>query len=438
MIEAVENHMPEVIVIDEIGTEAEALAARTIAERGVQLIATAHGNTVDNLMANPTLSDLIGGISSVTISDEEARRRKTRKTILERKSPPTFDVLVEIQNREHMVVHYDLGHVVDAMLRGTPVEPEIRQRGDQGKIFTRKTDVPVFRQSFLHAAPNAAPGGAFQGIRIFTYGVSRKHTQRAISDLRAPAYLVSDMESADMVLTLKSQEKKKPLRLREVQKNGMPVHVIKSNTITQIENFLRSIFPESAAGKNPVAPKTFPDESAAEKEAAKAVIAVHKTGAPFELSPQNARFRRLQHEFINRQGLATESRGGAPTAGWWHTPCNFSLNALNHCNGIPLRIRGHNKTAHFRVFQFFYPACILFSRIEFRVIDSGDADALSGFIFVFIKRTGTDHLHFKDIPAQNIGYNTTKAVLHMLLPKKVCRACKRPLVWYRRKTDFGL
>ncbi len=311
MIEAVENHMPEVIVIDEIGTEAEALAARTIAERGVQLIATAHGNTVDNLMANPTLSDLVGGISSVTISDEEARRRKTRKTILERKSPPTFDVLVEIQNRDHMVVHYDLGHVVDAMLRGIPVEPEIRQRGDQGQIFTRKTDVPVFRQTFLHTAPNAAPG-AYQAIRIFTYGVSRKHTQRAISDLRAPAYLVSDMESADMVLTLKSQEKKKPLRLREVQKNGMPVHVIKSNTITQIENFLRNIFPESAAGKNPVHPKTFPDESAAEKEAEKAVIAVHKTGAPFELSPQNARFRRLQHEFINRQGLATESRGRSP------------------------------------------------------------------------------------------------------------------------------
>src|SRR6202030_839105 len=98
MIEAVENHMPEVIVIDEIGTELEAQAARTIAERGVQLVGTAHGNNLDNLMLNPTLSDLIGGIQSVTLSDEEARRRGTQKSILERKAPPTFDVLVEIQS----------------------------------------------------------------------------------------------------------------------------------------------------------------------------------------------------------------------------------------------------------------------------------------------------------------------------------------------------
>lgn len=315
MIEAVENHMPEVIVIDEIGTEAEAFAARTIAERGVQLIATAHGNTVDNLMANPTLSDLVGGISSVTISDEEARRRRTRKTILERKAPPTFDVLVEIQDRDHMVVHYDLGCVVDAILCGNPVTPELRQRNDQGRIITKKTDVPVFRQSFIHTKPGDTIS-ADRTIRIFTYGVSRKHMERSISNLRVPASMVSDMESADIVLTLKSQEKKKPLRLREVQKNGMPVHVIKSNTITQIENFLRGIFPasapESVINANTVGRKSRPDESDAEKEAEQAVIEVYKTGAPFELSPQNARFRRLQHEFINQQGLETESRGQPP------------------------------------------------------------------------------------------------------------------------------
>ena len=105
MIEAVENHMPQVIVIDEIGTELEAQAARTIAERGVQLIGTAHGNTLDNLMLNPTLSDLIGGIQSVTLGDEEARRRRTQKSVLERKAPPTFDVVIEIQDRERVLVH---------------------------------------------------------------------------------------------------------------------------------------------------------------------------------------------------------------------------------------------------------------------------------------------------------------------------------------------
>ena len=136
MIEAVENHMPEVIVIDEIGTELEAQAARTIAERGVQLIGTAHGNTLDNLMLNPTLSDLIGGIQSVTLGDEEARRRRTQKSVLERKAPPTFDVIVEIQDRERVMVHADVAETVDAMLRGDPVAPgdALARRGGRSPL----------------------------------------------------------------------------------------------------------------------------------------------------------------------------------------------------------------------------------------------------------------------------------------------------------------
>src|SRR3954464_1352958 len=134
MIEAVENHMPEVIVIDEIGTELEASAARTIAERGVQLIGTAHGNNLDNLMLNPTLSDLIGGIQSVTLGDEEARRRRTQKSVLERKAPPTFDVVVEIQSRDRVTVHADVADTVDAMLRGDPIAPEERFRDDSGSV----------------------------------------------------------------------------------------------------------------------------------------------------------------------------------------------------------------------------------------------------------------------------------------------------------------
>src|SRR5215212_7139855 len=125
MIEAVENHMPQVIVIDEIGTSPEALAARTIAERGVQLIATAHGNTLENLLQNPTLSDLVGGIQAVTLSDEEARRRGTQKTVLERRAPPTFDTLVEIRTREQFSVYHDTASVVDTFLRGRSIRPEI-------------------------------------------------------------------------------------------------------------------------------------------------------------------------------------------------------------------------------------------------------------------------------------------------------------------------
>src|SRR6266404_4409102 len=128
MIEAVENHMPEVVVVDEIGTHAEALAARTIAERGVQLIATAHGTTLENLLANPTLADLVGGVEAVTLGDEEARRRRTQKTVLERRASPTFDVLIEIQGHRRFAVRDNVAEAVDGLLAGRPEAPEIRER----------------------------------------------------------------------------------------------------------------------------------------------------------------------------------------------------------------------------------------------------------------------------------------------------------------------
>src|SRR2546421_9465627 len=146
MIEAVENHMPEVIVIDEIGTELEAAAARTIAERGVQLIGTAHGNTLENLMMNPTLSDLIGGIQSVTLGDEEARRRGTQKSILERKSPPTFDVIIEIMEMDKLAIHLDVEKTVDRLLRGTAPRPEIRVRTEEGEIEVMQSPPPKIRE----------------------------------------------------------------------------------------------------------------------------------------------------------------------------------------------------------------------------------------------------------------------------------------------------
>src|SRR5512140_3316030 len=153
MIEAVENHNPEVIVIDEIGRELEAQAARTIAERGVQLIGTAHGKTLENLLLNPTLSDLVGGIEAVTLSDEEARRRGTQKTVLERRSPPTFDVLIEIQERDRLSVHADVAAAVDTLVRGSPPQPEIRYRDQSGEIHIQKP------------APQAPAQTLSQGLR---------------------------------------------------------------------------------------------------------------------------------------------------------------------------------------------------------------------------------------------------------------------------------
>ncbi|MFP4225484.1 MAG: R3H domain-containing nucleic acid-binding protein [Desulfobacterales bacterium] len=301
MIEAVENHMPEVIVIDEIGTEAEALAARTIAERGVQLIATAHGRSLENLLQNPTLADLLGGVQSVTLSDEEARRRRTQKSILERKAPPTFNVLVEILDRDRLAVNYSLANVVDALLKGTPASPELRIRHDDGRVETRAGEGPA-EPTEMGKVPDYAPSKE-RPLRIFTYGVSRKRLEQAIQKFRVPVHLVADLERADMVLTLKSQEKRKPQQLLEIQKKGVPLHVIKSNTVTQIEKFMQSVFGENNGDAEPG------EKPQALFEAEEAVSRVFEKGLPIELTPRSPYVRRLQHEMIVRYGLITESRG---------------------------------------------------------------------------------------------------------------------------------
>ena len=161
MIEAVENHMPEVVVIDEMGTEREATAARTIAERGVQLIATAHGNTLDNLIMNPTLSDLVGGVQTVTLGDQEASYRGTQKTVLERKARPTFDVVVEIQSWERLAVHDNVAQVVDQWLRGFSIAPEVRWLDEEGQVHRERE---ALRRSDGGPAPLGSPARQLQEL----------------------------------------------------------------------------------------------------------------------------------------------------------------------------------------------------------------------------------------------------------------------------------
>ncbi len=306
MIEAVENHMPQVIVIDEIGTEAEALAARTIAERGVQLIATAHGNTLDNLLQNPTLCDLIGGIQAVTLSDEEARRRGTQKTVLERKAPPTFDVVIEIQEKDRLAVNHDVATVVDRYLRGAPPRPEIRVRTQEGEVQIEAPPMKV--ETWAAQGPMAPPAAedlarpGRKAVRIYPYAVSRNRIERAIRDLRVPAYVAETLEDADVVLTLKSQERRQPRKLREAVARGKALHVLKSNTINQIQGFLRGIFDVEDAD----------EQELALREVEEAISEVLSSTQPVELSPQNSYVRRLQHQLIQRYGLASESRGEDP------------------------------------------------------------------------------------------------------------------------------
>ncbi len=455
MIEAVENHMPEVIVIDEIGTELEALAARTIAERGVQLIGTAHGNNLDNLMLNPTLSDLIGGIQTVTLGDDEARRRRTQKSVLERKAPPTFDVVVEIQDRDRVAVHADVAETIDAMLRGDALAPEMRWRdeggvhrsqarprpgprdrmpgerfgglvgsglggfaggpgfpgrgatdvdlsgrsggaprgrgrgrgqrdtagwpGDTTRGRTGAAPTPAFRagaiadrgpmergsaepdqrardarelerQAEWRASANRAltelradeidagdlTGGALdpapsgvdveappatreeeaslirlsdrnggvvqlQPMNVLGHGISRKRLEQAVRDLQLPVVVVREPDEADVVITLRSSYKQKSPLIREAEARGIPIYVLKSNTIAQMQTILTSLY---VLDSDP--------QDVAMRELEEAIGLVRTESRPVELSPQNAYLRKLQHRAAEAANVVSRSRGREP------------------------------------------------------------------------------------------------------------------------------
>ena len=308
MIEGVENHMPEVIVIDEIGRQLEAEAARTIAERGVQLIGTAHGNSLDNLMMNPTLSDLIGGIQSVTLSDEEARRRGTQKSILERKAPPTFDVLVEIQERHRLAVHHDIAYAVDGLLRRRTLEPEIRTRDAGGQVKIEKpatVRVGALRESTRGRAPEPARGEdkPSRVLRLFPYGLSQDRLEQAAKGLSLPIQVVNDLHSADAVLTLKNYYRKRPPMITDAERRGVPVYVLRSNTLAQMEGVLEDLYGIDGAA----------DPTQAALDEMQAAIAQIRSGAhSVELSPQTAYIRRQQHEVARQANLFSRSLGKEP------------------------------------------------------------------------------------------------------------------------------
>jgi stage III sporulation protein SpoIIIAA len=308
MIEAVENHMPEVVVIDEIGTAQEALAARTIAERGVQLIATVHGNTLENLMLNPTLSDLVGGIQPVTLSDEEARRRGTQKTVLERKTPPTFDVLIEIQQRDRLAIYHDVADAVDDMLRGYTPATEVRERAEGGQVrVTRQQEEasPAYARSRERNSKvnERRAARSNKTLRIFPYSLNRERLARAIEEMNVRAVIVADLKEADLLLTSKGHARRPSQKLREAQTLGIEVRAIRSNTSGQMKNFLREHFHDHSASS---------DKEEAMQEVEQGVNEVVETHRPVELSPQPNHIRRLQHTYVERSGLRSESKGREP------------------------------------------------------------------------------------------------------------------------------
>ena len=337
MIEAVENHMPEVIIIDEIGTELEANAARTIAERGVQLVATAHGNTLENLVQNPTLSDLIGGIQAVTLGDIEARRRRTQKTVLERKAPPTFDVLVEIQGRNTVLIALDVGETVDKVLRGFRVSLESRWVDPDGEVrraqFERSPSIlvqgtmgarsrydyrptEVVREQVVPPLISAeqAVGDADDdqerngSVSVLPYGVNKGKLQQAVQAVDAPIRLVDDLEDAELVLTTKSFYRRRTNALRQAEEQGRPVYVLRKNTTTQIHQFFRAITRNDGAHR-----QNQTRIAGAIEEAEQAAEFIKQGERQAELNPQSSYVRHLQHQIAESHGLSSSSSGREPT-----------------------------------------------------------------------------------------------------------------------------
>lgn len=357
MIEAVENHNPQVIVIDEIGRQQEAEAARTIAERGVQLIGTAHGQTIENLMVNPTLNDLIGGIESVTLSDEEARRRGTQKTVLERRAPPTFDVLIEIRDRHRLLVHHDVSEAVDALLRNRMPVAELRYWDEEGRMRSERVrlsqedgrereaqmsdhrdrrsrrngysardayeDLPVLRTDRAGESVIVRPGepegredkatptealetqpGEAKAMRLYAFGVSKHRLKQAARQLGVPAVFVDSLDDADVLITAKSYYRQRPRTIVEAEQDNVPIYVLRSNSVSQMESCLADLFGLTDG-------EHIPYESAIEEteEAIRRVLAGERA---VDLSPQNAFVRRQQHQLARASNLVSHSYGKEP------------------------------------------------------------------------------------------------------------------------------
>ena len=338
MIEAVENHNPEVIIIDEIGRELEAKAARTIAERGVQLIGTAHGNTLENLLLNPTLSDLIGGIESVTLSDDEARRRGTQKVVLERRTAPTFDIMIEIQARDRLVVHTDVASAVDAMLRNRPLPAELRERDEAGAIHASE----YLPESDPRAAPARGSARQFGGggpamnahlvrgnrdngktrnemkddvgqfdgrnlrpIGVYAYGVARNRLEQAARRLSVPLRLTDDFGDAEAIVTLKTHYRRRPRLISDGEKRGLSIYVLRANTVTQMENFLVDLFRLNGRKDADV----FGDALA---EAELAIRRIRSGEDYIDLKPQASQVRKRQHQLARQAHLQSASAGDEP------------------------------------------------------------------------------------------------------------------------------
>jgi stage III sporulation protein SpoIIIAA len=364
MIEGVENHMPEVIVIDEMSTELEALAARTIAERGVQLVATAHGNTLANVVSNPTLADLVGGMQTVTLGDIEARRRRTQKTVLERKHDPTFDIVVEIRERNSVAIHPEVGTAVDRMLRGISIPQEARRLQPDGRVETEVEEMPGTESEFMPApfeinevgrrrprrdperdrgrerrerAPRNANGNGngrseldlseFDEpseppkqivTKVFPFGIPKTAITDVVDETDAPVQVVDFADAGEIFVTTKSHYSRRPTAIRKAERDGVMVHVLRRGTKEQIRQFLKRFSQEKVSASRVLDSDL--DEATqsgrsreALKETEAAISRIVSGEQRVELMSQPPSVRRLQHGLAARNNLGSASMGREPS-----------------------------------------------------------------------------------------------------------------------------
>ncbi len=315
MIEAVENHTPEVIVVDEIGTEAEAQAARTIAERGVMLIATAHGNCLESLIKNPTLSDLVGGIQSVTLGDDEAKRRASQKTVLEREKQPTFDIVIEILDRNTLAVYKNTSEAVDYILRGWPIRPEIRKVEENKEqvnqpVQEMKQEVQTSQDNSLNFSFSRQKyvEQAKPVKKLYLYAVSRTIVEKLIERLNLNVEIIRNVEDADIVIAHKNFAKGGAKVLSTAKEYRVQIFYVKTNSMAQIQKVLKDALDIQPGDVETL--QGYSDETEQALDEARNAIRQIMDGAEVvELAPRNSQIRKLQHELADQYNLGSTSIG---------------------------------------------------------------------------------------------------------------------------------
>ncbi|KAL3323299.1 hypothetical protein AABB24_040426 [Solanum stoloniferum] len=340
LIEAVENHMPQVIVIDEIGTKLEAMAASTIAQRGIQLVATAHGVTIENLVMNPALEMLVGGVQSVTLGDEEASRRGVQKSVLERKGPSSFSCGVEIISKAELRAHPDLEATVDAILAGRYPKYEIRKinPGSQDGIMESSSiqapldeinevliediiqingGIPDSTELISATGPSmeGGSGESEDALCIFLYGISEASVMQGIKQLNIGDTIefTDNISEADVLLALQSKLKKNSRIQAAARSHGIPIYVTKTNSSTQLTKAMQALISDFADGFEFLESEAKTNESEKIDALEEARIAMEQVvipkGEPVELLPRPTNIRLLQKDLVRKYKLKSEQIG---------------------------------------------------------------------------------------------------------------------------------